>query len=308
MQYTNINNLPGILVRALMSDGYSKNSKYSVTQLIKSPQSVVLEQRHRNEITTDVSESLWRFLGSAVHDFLQKGESESDITEERLVYLTPNGISVSGQFDCFDGAEGILYDFKVTSVYRVMHADYEDFRTQLLVYAWMLNRIGFEVRHIRNILILRDWNNSHSATAQCPLLVLDHDLDTKIEGLPVSDWINAKVDAIEQASSLPNEELPACTDKFRWSQADEYKVYWNESTAKMPRSMKNFTDGNEAVEYARYMERESKGKKTFRVDLVEGNKFKRCEYCKAAPFCAQYLPAREVLLKQKEAQSAGVVA
>ncbi|MEK6794908.1 MAG: hypothetical protein AABZ39_09035 [Spirochaetota bacterium] len=306
MQYTNINNLPGILVRALMADGYSKNSKYSMTQLIKSPQSVVLEQRHRNEITTDVSESLWRFLGSAVHDFLQKGEGASDITEERLMYLTPSGISVSGQFDCFDGEEGILYDFKVTSVYRVMHADFEDFRTQLLAYAWLLNRIGFEVKHIRNILILRDWNNSHSATAQCPLLVLDHDLGTTIEGLPISDWINTKVEAIERAAGLPNEELPECSEKFRWAQADEYKVYWNESTAKTLRSMKNFTDGTEAVEYARYMERESKGKKTFRVDLVEGNKFKRCEYCKAAPFCAQYRPAREARMMHTEAQS-GVV-
>lgn len=288
MIFTNNLNLPPMLERALKTDNYSKNTKYSVTQLLKSDRSIILEQRHP-DYHTDVSENLWRFLGHAVHHFLESGEGSNDLTEERIAYTTACGADVSGQLDHYDGKTLTLTDFKITTKYKVLREDYDDYQKQLSILAWLLKRAGFEVKKIQNILILRDWNRQDERKIPNAIAVVEHELLTTISGLSVKEWVDRRVELIERAQKLPDDDLPECSENYRWATDDEYKVYWNESTAENPRSKKNFDNRDDAEAYARELEAKDNGKKTYRVELVSGEKFKRCGYCNASEFCSQYL-------------------
>jgi len=288
MVFTNKLNLPPVLERALKADDYRKNTKYSVTQLLKSERAGILQSRHPN-YSTDVSENLWRFLGSAVHAFLEKGEGKSDLTEERIAYTTACGADVSGQFDHYDGKTFTLTDFKITTKYKVLREDYNDYHKQLLLLAWLLKHEGFDVKNIQSLLILRDWNNQDKRKVSSPIEVIKYDLLEEIDGLKIKDWVDRKVKFFEDAHKLKDDDLPKCSEEYRWATKDAYKVYWNESQAENPRSRRNFDNCRDAEAYAKTLEKKSKGKKTFRVEFVSGDKFKRCQYCNASEFCSQYL-------------------
>lgn len=289
MNWTNKYNLPDPLWNALRKSDYKKTSKYSVTQLLKSPRQVILEERYTDKIEADVSDALWRFIGSAIHDFLRKGETENDLVETRLKYK-----DVSGQLDFYEGSYYCIDDFKITSMWTVVYkSQYEEWQKQLSIYAALLIYNGFEVKQIRNIVIMRDWNKHNNNGLELPITIVDHELLDEIDGLPILEWVDKQVNYFEECKYLTDNELPFCSSEYRWASEDIWKVYWNESKAEKPRSEKNFTGDNsenQAKEYAEYLtERDKSKKKTYRAELIKGEQFKKCEYCSASQFCNQYL-------------------
>ena len=68
MNITNKYDLPQSLVNAVGRFSYSRGkSDISVTQLIDSPRIVKLKEKHSPEIVSDISEEIWRLVGSALH-------------------------------------------------------------------------------------------------------------------------------------------------------------------------------------------------------------------------------------------------
>lgn len=143
MILTNHLNLPEQIVNAVKKDDYNNNGTYSATTLLKDPKEIILFNRHKDEITEDVSEHVYSLLGTSVHYILEKAEEgENQFKEERLYYKFGND-TISGKFDFYDMEEEMLGDYKVTTVYKYLLGDNEHYRFQLLTYAYLLRKNGF---------------------------------------------------------------------------------------------------------------------------------------------------------------------
>jgi hypothetical protein len=288
MKFTNERNLPAPLVRALQASTYDRQTnRVSVTDLQKSVRAYVLGRKHEADITEDVSEQLWRFIGSATGAMLEAGEGANDLKEERLTVG-----DITGRFDFYEGNTQTLYDYKVTSVYKVKAAEYDDYRLQLSLYADLMEAaLKFPVAHIKNVLILRDWSKYDAAIAECPIVVVEHERLREKDGIPLMQWASDRVAQLRAAEHLPEDSLPECDEDYRWATSDKWAVMWNESTAKEPRAVSVFDVKENAEADALALGLSGKGKKTYRVDLRPGDKWKRCAYCLAREFCGQYKAA-----------------
>ncbi|MDY0388504.1 MAG: hypothetical protein RBT65_15545, partial [Methanolobus sp.] len=71
MKYTNKNSVPDMIVRAVRDgqwySGLGEERFASVTELLNPVKIILLTKRHRDDISVDVTESLYMLLGSAVH-------------------------------------------------------------------------------------------------------------------------------------------------------------------------------------------------------------------------------------------------
>ena len=140
--FTNIQNLPEPVVKALSSDDYSSGAvNSSVTTLIDAPQIKILSRKHQDDISYDVSERLWSVLGTAVHNMFEDHASGDYLSEERL-FTEVNGWKVSGAIDIQkaekDGSVTIL-DYKCTSVWSVIFGK-DSWQQQLNFYAYLVRK------------------------------------------------------------------------------------------------------------------------------------------------------------------------
>ena len=150
--FTNLHNLPDPVVRALSDDKYDSGQvNSSVTTLIDSPQVKILNRKHKNDITVDVSERLWSVLGTAVHTMFEDYATGDYLSEERL-FAEVNGWKISGAIDIQkaekDGTVSIL-DYKCTSVWSVIFGK-SSWEQQLNFYAWLVQQCkGLEVSKLQ---------------------------------------------------------------------------------------------------------------------------------------------------------------
>ena len=80
MRYTNKHNLPDPVVRALTS--YEKGQPVEglrVTTLIDSPRISQLRRQYSGQITEDVSDLVFRVLGTAIHEVFEKAASNATL-------------------------------------------------------------------------------------------------------------------------------------------------------------------------------------------------------------------------------------
>src|SRR3990167_726063 len=155
MNWSNKYGLPQPLASAIMNDPYEAVGYISVTGLIKPPRIRLLEKRHKEEIVEDVSEHIWRLLGQSVHSVLERADTFNHFSEERMV-ADVLGWQVSGQPDLLD-PDGILSDYKVTSVYSFLLGDKPEWQAQLNLYVWLYRKHGWEAKGAQIVAILRDW-------------------------------------------------------------------------------------------------------------------------------------------------------
>ncbi len=105
--YTNRANLPDAIVAAVVNDAYTKgNAEISVTGLLKPPRQAVLEAKHQDEITQDVSERVWSLLGQSVHSILEQANRRG-IAERRLS-IACEGWTISGGMDLYDKEQKLI--------------------------------------------------------------------------------------------------------------------------------------------------------------------------------------------------------
>ena len=83
---TNVHGLPQSIVAAVTNDPYTGGGDISATKLIDAPQIRTLMAKHKDQITTDVSERIWSLLGQAVHTILERAalRQEGMVAEDRL--------------------------------------------------------------------------------------------------------------------------------------------------------------------------------------------------------------------------------
>lgn len=282
MKITNKYNLPESFVKMATSDYKVKEKRYSATQLLDSVRACQLKRRHNDELEEDVSDLIFALFGQLSHSILERtGSADTDFTEEKLITkIDDDGYELSGIFDLFSPEQKLVTDYKTCSVWKVVSGDYKEWRFQLLIYAWQLRKIGFEVKSGQIIAIMRDWSKSKAKFEEN---YPKHQVEKIVFRFSEKDfqniekWIIERFEEHKAAEKLPDDELPMCSMEERFNDGDKYAV--------MKKGRKRAL---------RVLDSEEKAKEWMKLndgDFIERREGidKKClEYCSVCQFCKYY--------------------
>jgi len=220
MIITNKFKLPEPIVQAVQSDYEYKDKRYSVTTLLKPIREIMLLRRYSDRCVVDVSDLIWSLFGTAVHSILENSTHTEHLIQEQKVEIKIGEYTLSGRYDLYNTQEQSVIDYKVTSTYKVVKQEFEDYKQQGLMYVYMLRQLGYKPRSAKFILFLRDWQSTKAKFdkkyPQSQVYVKEFkftDKDYKF----IENWLIKRFKEIEIAEKLPDNELPMCTDEERWS-------------------------------------------------------------------------------------------
>ena len=116
MNITNKYDLPQALVDLIKESRFKHTEKhYSVTTILNPTRSILLNRRHFDEITIDVSSCVNQLLGTATHSLLEKfdktGNAEIYLKEEII-----DGYFLTGKCDLYNEETFSLEDYKTANV------------------------------------------------------------------------------------------------------------------------------------------------------------------------------------------------
>jgi hypothetical protein len=283
MNITNKFNLPQPFVDLVSEDTYSKGeSDITTTGLAQPPKISELWKRHGNEITMDCSEKVWTMLGTANHYVLEqiaKRNPERYIAECRY-YADIDNVKLGGQIDLYDKKEQVLYDYKVSSVYKAMTEDHFDWTSQASVNKMLLEHNGIPVKRAAVILVMKDFKLRDSKFKadypKCAVQEIRLNTWGEIETLA---WVRNRIKLHENAKNLGDDEIPECTPEERWRIPNLYAVL-KDKTAK--RALPNGT-------YEDRLQAEAHARKVGGVVEERLGQDRRCQdYCKVGSFCSYW--------------------
>ena len=247
MKLTNKLNLPQPIVDAVANDGYSKgDADISVTELLLPPMLRALQVKHEADISEDVSDRIFSLLGQTVHGILERSE-QTGIAERRLS-IKVLGWIISGGMDRFVAKDGLLQDYKLTTIYKTKGNNLpEEWVKQLNVYAEMLRQNGDKVEKLEIVAIYRDWSKSAAER--------EHDYPQRqVEVLSVpligSEEVLAFIkERVELHRAASNGNYLPCTKEERWAKDDCWalkaegrktaiKLYYDEEEVNLVKLMK----------------------------------------------------------------------
>jgi len=274
VRITNNHNLPRPIVSAIekmASRRPSAGNDISVTRLIGSPQIRRLEAEHFDKIEEDASGRVWALLGSAVHAILETADTKDYLSEESLGAMR-GGWLIRGRPDLLS-SDGVLTDYKVTSVWSVIYGK-DEWETQLNMYAWLYSQAGFTVNSVQVIALMRDWVQRRKGEDGYP--------DCQIVTIDIPLWESSKCEQYID-SQLARHGMPdsKCTLQERWAKPDSYAVKKHGNK----RAIRVFDHKPEAEAYIAGLD----DQKFLHIEERQGDKFARCkQYCSVAKFCEQY--------------------
>lgn len=285
---TNRLGLPQPFVDAATSDYTPTEGRYSVTRVIGSPCEAVLLRRHGGEVDSDVSDYVWAILGTAVHKILENSqETDSQLKESFLEVPVGkfNGkkYTLSGIFDLYDDNTGTVTDYKTASVIKWQKGEFDDYRMQLLLYCWMLRKIGFDAHDGEIVMILRDWSKGKArfdkSYPQSQVQKVEFSFNSEhfneAESY-VHDWFKR----VAEFEELDDCELKPCTPEQRWHRDDKWAV--KKRGAK--RALRVYSNKNDAYQRAAGENREANGE-PFYVEERPGEDVKCEMYCSVYDWC-----------------------
>lgn len=274
MKFTNKFNLPQHICDWLAFDEYDYTpDTISATTIIGPARAWALKRLNADKLSMDYSDLLAIRYGTAIHDSLEKVGvyGEGDFREKRF-FAQKMGFTISGKPDALIG--GVIRDNKSTSVWKIVHGEFDDYIKQLSIYRWLLHQNGIEAAgHAFIDFFFTDWKKSDAA---------------KGGGYPPLRYQEQRIElwSLEQTDAYLDERLsdfafalgclPECTTEELWQDPAKWAVYRKAGQAKAFRVMNT-------AEEAQKLADEIGGVVEYRPA-----KAKRCNYCTAAPFCEQY--------------------
>lgn len=225
MKITNQFNLPQALVDAVTVTRHNEAGCYSATTLLKGVTETVLTDRHWDEIEVDAGDSIWTVFGSAVHSIFEKQKDNS--FKEEFFSVKVGTATVTGRVDSYDMENEILVDWKTASVWKVQFADFEDWKNQGLIYAWLMKQNGLNVKKCRFIALLKDHSKSKAKNdasyPQLPVYVYEFDV-TDADLAETETFIKNRLAELSVAEQVKDEDLNPCTEKERWASPEKWAV------------------------------------------------------------------------------------
>ena len=290
MRFTNIHNLPSVLERILTYDNYDLN-KYeegviSVTELIGPPQISILRREFHKSIEEDVSGRIFMTLGNAFHNYAEMILGETDIGAGKLVEHRIShdafGLCLKGKPDYVE--EGVLYDFKTTSVWNSIRGANPEWEKQLNCYAYIVQKeLGIHIRSLMVLPIFRDWMPSQAKrSSDYPRVPSDSFNIPLWDQNTAEDYIRERVfEHIEARETYASSgTLPLCSKKERWATDDKWAV--------MKRGRKSALKLMDSEEAAVVFIENHKWKSDLYIDMRAGESRRCMEYCNVSGVCDQY--------------------
>ena len=225
MKLLNSMNLPQAFCNAVNLERHNEKGCYSATTLLKGSTSTILTDRHFDEIEVDVADCVWQIWGTAVHKIFE--DSGIDGLKEERFEVPVSHSKVTGRVDLFDEKNGVLYDWKTASTFKITFNDFSDWKKQGLIYAWLMKQNGIEVKKCRFIALLKDHSKSKARTdSNYPQLpTYKYCFDVTAEELEeIEQFIYSKVEQLEAESKLADWELKPCSNEERWATTDKWAI------------------------------------------------------------------------------------
>ena len=279
MRVTNKFNLPDPIVQAVQKNYKPTPNRYGVTSLLKGSTQTVLERRFNDDITVDASENIWAIFGTAVHKILEQADSENMLKEYRIEVPAGDDVStISGVVDLYDLNTDTVIDYKTGSVWKVITNDWEDYRKQIALYAWMLNQKGYPCKRGQIVLFMKDHSKAKAKRErdypELPVYVKNF-VFTSEELQQAHREALERILEIRCLMDTPTDLLPPCDPESRWYTGTKYAVM----DGNKKKALRVLDSAEEAEEW---MKEHNKGT---RVDVRPGED-KRCQdYCNVADFC-----------------------
>ena len=225
MKITNNANLPQAFVNFVSNVRHNGDKTISATTLLQGDKQIVLTDRHFDEIEEDAADMVWASFGSAFHLLMEKQEDNS--FKEEAFEVSFADWKVTGRVDSYDLENEILVDWKTASVWKVVYGDFEDWRRQGLVYAWLMKQNKLNVRKCRFIAFLKDHSKTEAKRKpdypQKPVYVYEFDV-TEEALKETENFIKNKVLSVSQAYEKSDDEIEPCSSEERWETLTKWAV------------------------------------------------------------------------------------
>lgn len=269
---TNRAELPQAIVDAVANDSYSKgDADISVTGLLRPPRLAVLEKKHEHEIEEDAIDRIWSLLGQSIHTILER--ANRDAIAERRLSIIVDGWKVSGGMDLYQ-EDGTLSDYKMTSVWKLVKGDLDEWEKQLNLYSVILRHHGHKVEKLQVVAILRDWSKMEAE--RDPLYP-----QAQVVNVNIELWAPERAEKFMHERVILHQQarvtLPECTPEDRWARPDVYAVM----KAGRKSAVKLYSNRNEAKAHAGF-------DKNLTVVHRPGLSVRCQAYCPVSKFCTQY--------------------
>lgn len=294
MIITNRMNLPKQLVELVDNNYKPTPHQYSCTTILKPTRQIILERRYGGQIEQDVSDMCWMIFGIAVHSVIENSqEDEGQFKEEKLkvdlgkYWKELKGYHLSCRSDLIDLLEKEIIDWKTCSAWKVIYKDFEDWRKEMLIYAWAVKDMDFEINKAKAIAFIKDHNKTKAKTdSQYPKLPIwvEKFKFNKKSFEEIEKFIYDKFMELKKYENATDEDLPMCTDEERWREPTKYAV---KKKANIKASKLHDTL-EEAEKHLENLESKEECQGLYEIEVREGTD-KRClEYCLCCNFCPYY--------------------
>ena len=292
MKITNKLNLPKQLVELVDNNYKPTEHQYSCTTILKPTRQIILERRYTNEIEQDVSDMCWMIFGTAVHSIIENSkEDEGQFKEEKLkvdlgkYWEELKGYYLSGRSDMIDLIEKEITDWKTCSAWKIIFKDFEDWKNEMLIYAWTVKDMEFDIDKAKAIAFIKDHNKTKAKVdasyPQLPIWVEKFKFTEK-EFDEIKEFIYNKFIELKNNENTPDDELPMCTAKERWQDPTKYAVkkIKNKTATKLHDTLE------EAENHLKNLEKDYPN--IYEIVVREGTD-KRCiDYCSCCKFCTYW--------------------
>lgn len=290
MKYTNRLGFPEYICSWLKHDDYDhvvSENTFSATTLLKPVRVYWLSLRNNDNLQMDVSDLIASRIGTAVHDSIERIETdgvEKEIRLEKEIEIDGEVFIIRGKFDILEhqpDGSCTLRDIKTTSVWAyVFGTKDEEYRKQLSVYRWLLSDTGRDVNDVAYIdFFFTDWQSSKAKTDEnypkCKVTP-----GYKVELMSASETEDFIIDRVKNFHIYKDTEakdLPPCEIKDLWASDAKWAVKKKGAN----RATKLCDSEEEAEAYIM-----NRGIKSAIIEY-RAPKVKRCKYCTAWQFCSQ---------------------
>jgi hypothetical protein len=229
MKLTNNMGLPSPFVRFVERRQRRPDpSRLSVTALIGPAWQRMLLVNHWDELEADASESVWSLFGTAVHDLLEKYADPAEHIVEEPIRISCGDDYVIGHPDLLSTQDGILTDYKVTSVWSLVLGGRVGrwaatgtfdgkWAQQLNLYAHGMRQKGHVVSRVQNIVFLRDWSAGKAlAGGDYP--------GSMVVVVPQPLWSEAECDKFLRDRLQAHAAPTPCSPEERWVRPSTWAV------------------------------------------------------------------------------------
>lgn len=294
MKITNKLGLPKQLVTLVDNNYKPTPHQYSCTTILKPTRQIILERKYGDQIKQDVSEMIWCIFGILAHSIIENSQEDvGQFKEEKLkvdlgkYWKELDGYYLSGRSDMIDLLDKCITDWKTASCWKVMYKDFEDWRKEMLIYAWAVKDMGFDMNKAQAIAFLKDHNKTKakidSQYPKLPIWVEKFKFNKK-SFEEIEQFIYNKFMELKKYENVLDYELPMCTDEERWRESTKYAI--KKKTNK--KALKLHDTLEKAQKHLENLENKEECKGQYEIEVREGTDKKCLEYCSCCEFCSYY--------------------